>query len=172
MGSLASVRVRGMSELLQGRVHAALMRRWSSMLECTAARPHASTVTSCEGWQEQVLPGHEALLCLRWRLWDCDVTLFSAVVSKEKREKRLLETLKAAQALKVADESERESVSKIVAATVREILGEPEPHVPVRTLPGNDARSKTMGRVFWQVVDHVSCSWQLVMSRDGPVLMV
>ena len=39
---------------------------------------------------------------------------------------------KVAQALEVADEKERESVSKIVAATLCEILGEPEPNVSVR----------------------------------------
>ena len=39
--SLASAKVRGMPELLKGRAHAALMRRWSSMLGCTAARSYA-----------------------------------------------------------------------------------------------------------------------------------
>ena len=39
--SLASAKVRGMSELLKGRAHAALMRRWSSLLGCTAARSYA-----------------------------------------------------------------------------------------------------------------------------------
>ena len=71
--SLASAKVRGMSELLKGRAHAALMRRWCSMLGCAAARSYAwslldrvpagaegpipsihevmrTTVTSCEGW--------------------------------------------------------------------------------------------------------------------------
>ena len=46
---------------------------------------------------------------------------------KETTEKRDFQKPKVAQALEVADESERESVSKTVAATVREILGEPEP---------------------------------------------
>ena len=34
----------------------------------------------------------------------------------------------------MTEESEKESVSKIVAATVREILGEPEPDVSEKTL--------------------------------------
>ena len=39
--SLASAKVRGMSKLVKRRVHAALMRRWCSMLGCTAARSYA-----------------------------------------------------------------------------------------------------------------------------------
>ena len=39
--SLASAKVHGMSELLKRRAHAALMRRWSSTLGCTAARSYA-----------------------------------------------------------------------------------------------------------------------------------
>ena len=81
-----------------------------------------------------------------------------------------------------------------VAATDREILGEPEPNVSVKTQTFTDgilgmrhaAQECDNGRWiladtgathepvrrFQQVLDHVSCSWQLVMSRDGPVLMV
>ena len=40
--------------------------------------------------------------------------------------------------LEVPDGGERESVSRIVAATVREILGDPDPSVSVRTLAISD----------------------------------
>ena len=53
---------------------------------------------------------------------------------KETTEKRDFQKPKVAQVLELTKESERESVSKTVAATVREILGEPEPSVSVRTL--------------------------------------
>ena len=43
--SLASEKVRGMSELLQGRAHAALLRRWSFMLGWTAARSYALSLS-------------------------------------------------------------------------------------------------------------------------------
>ena len=57
---------------------------------------------------------------------------------KEKTEKRESQNPKVAQMLEVADESERENVSKIVAATVREILGDHEPSASVRTLTITD----------------------------------
>ena len=50
---------------------------------------------------------------------------------KGKTEKRESQKPKVAQMLEVADESERENVSKIVTATVREILGDLEPRVSV-----------------------------------------
>ena len=40
--------------------------------------------------------------------------------------------------LEVPDDGERESVSRIVAATVREVLGDPDPSVSVRTLAISD----------------------------------
>ena len=53
---------------------------------------------------------------------------------EEKTEERESQNPKVAQMLEVADESEKENVSKIVAASVREILGDSEPSVSVRTL--------------------------------------
>ena len=51
--------------------------------------------------------------------------------NKKKTEKRGSQNSKVAQLLEVADEGENENVSKIVEATVREILGYPEPrHLP------------------------------------------
>ena len=38
---LASAKVRGVPQILQGRAHAAWLRRWSSMLACAAARAFA-----------------------------------------------------------------------------------------------------------------------------------
>ena len=38
---LASAKVRGVPQILQGRAHAAWLRRWSSMLACSAARAFA-----------------------------------------------------------------------------------------------------------------------------------
>ena len=120
---------------------------------------------------------------------------------KEKTEKRESQNPKVAQMLEVADESERENVSKIVAATVREILGDPEPSVSVRTLTITDgilgvtsAGQQECNDGTWVLadtgathepvsvrkgqkiptgtLDHVSCSWRLVMSMDGLALMV
>ena len=113
---------------------------------------------------------------------------------KETTEKRDFQKPKVAQVLEVTEESERESVSKMRAATDHEILGEPEPNVSVKTQTFTDgilgmrhaAQECDNGRWIWadtgathepvrrsqQVLDHVSCSCQLVMSRAGPVLMV
>ena len=90
-------------------------------------------------------------------------------------------------------ESERGECVKNVAATVREILGGPEPDVSVKTLTITDgilgmtrAANQECGdgtwiladtvatresRRFQRVPDHANCSWQSVMLRDGPVLM-
>ena len=115
-------------------------------------------------------------------------------------DKRESQNPRVAQVLEVPDDRERESVSRIVAATVREILGDPDASASVRTLAISDGVlgvtiaaqqacdngtwiladtgathepvSVRKDRRFQQVLDHVSCSWQLVMWMDGQVMMV
>ena len=41
LNALASAKARDSPLILKGRIHAALVRRWSAMLGCTAARSHA-----------------------------------------------------------------------------------------------------------------------------------
>ena len=120
---------------------------------------------------------------------------------KETTEKRDFQKPKVAQVLELTKESERESVSKTVAATVREILGEPEPSVSVRTLTitggvlgmthaakqecnigtwilaDTGATHEPMGLRKGQKIPAGTrpCNLQLairVVSMDGPLLMV
>ena len=48
--ALASAKVREGPQLLQGRAHAAWLRRWSAMLACAAARAFAPSCSVFEGW--------------------------------------------------------------------------------------------------------------------------
>ena len=57
---------------------------------------------------------------------------------RERTEKRETQNPKVSQALEMPDEVERENMSKIVGATVREILGDPDSSVSVRTLTITD----------------------------------
>ena len=53
-------------------------------------------------------------------------------------DKRESQNPRVAQVLEVPDDGEREGVSRIVAATVREIMGDPDPSVSVKTLTISD----------------------------------
>ena len=80
---------------------------------------------------------HAGEMLQLWSIWTSSKSVSSTktiTAESNDRKKRLPKKPKVAQVSEMSEESGKESVSKIAAATVREILGEPEPDVSVKSL--------------------------------------